>query len=503
MAGATERRRLLPSSVDELLSAEPSAFAVENRLLLRGVVVRRKVLSRSLAFCTLKLEAHAEVEGPWQLEPPSPHRLRLGDPAQSEIVGDHQADTRATPQPPECMDLCFTVGVLDATGASAAEEEEAWGGGEENSCAGPLADLGGSWAPFPERRGDLPIGTRFEASVLLLPAYVQEPLVRRWRLLPEAASAIVALGTDASSVHDMALYHAARDAVNRKAREELRALGRGPALCKFWSSERSSPENACRDKSCTFRHYFVDSKEESRAELLEASKESSRAAAAQERQAYDEVDDQPHGNSKERKSRRAQCFAAWLLSLYGREALSAGGGVLDVAGGQGDLSWALSVEAGVTCTLIDPALRRGGALKSWQRRALRKSGTEAFAHLPVMFDEQHFGARASDGSSTSECHDGVEPPPSYAPFLQSASVVVGLHPDEATEAIVDLALSSGRRFAVVPCCVYAHKFPGRTLTSGLPVRTLNQFCAYLRAKDPRIQEALLDIEGRNKVLYIP
>ncbi|CAE7174419.1 unnamed protein product, partial [Symbiodinium pilosum] len=91
---------------------------------------------------------------------------------------------------------------------------------------------------------------------------------------------------------------------------------------------------------------------------------------------------------------------------------------------------------------------------------------------------------------------------SHEALLSNASVVVGLHPDEATESIVDLALKAGRRFAVVPCCVFAEKFPRRELAPGVPVRTLNQFCAYLRAKNPRIKEALLDFEGRNKVLYI-
>ncbi|CAE7234442.1 unnamed protein product, partial [Symbiodinium necroappetens] len=146
------------------------------------------------------------------------------------------------------------------------------------------------------------------------------------------------------------------------------------------------------------------------------------------------------------------------------------------------------VEMEVPSTLVDPALRRGGALKSWQRRALRKRGREeAFAHLPVMFEASHFGPEA---------------PGSQAALLANASLVAGLHPDEATEAIVDLALDAGRRFAVVPCCVFAEKFPSRELAPGVPVRTLNQFCAYLCAKDPRIKEALLDFEGRNKVLYI-
>ena len=33
------------------------------------------------------------------------------------------------------------------------------------------------------------------------------------------------------------------------------------------------------------------------------------------------------------------------------------------------------------------------------------------------------------------------------------ALVIGMHPDEATEPMVDLCLKFGRSFAVVPCCV--------------------------------------------------
>jgi hypothetical protein len=47
----------------------------------------------------------------------------------------------------------------------------------------------------------------------------------------------------------------------------------------------------------------------------------------------------PADDSAAAKGRRAQLFAAWLVYTYSKEALNAGAGVLDVAGG---LEWALT-----------------------------------------------------------------------------------------------------------------------------------------------------------------
>ena len=95
-----------------------------------------------------------------------------------------------------------------------------------------------------------------------------------------------------------------------------------------------------------------------------------------------------------------------------------------------------------------------------------------------------------------------------------ASVIVGLHPDEATEYIVDLALCHRKPFAVVPCCVFPSLFPGRVVAtkgSAEPeqeqqyeeVRTLPQFLDYLQAKHPAIKRAALSSLGgsANTVIY--
>jgi hypothetical protein len=103
--------------------------------------------------------------------------------------------------------------------------------------------------------------------------------------------------------------------------------------------------------------------------------------------------------------------------------------------------------------------------------------------LPTWFDTAFVSASAS------------------ADLWRECSVVLGMHPDEATEDIVDLALAHDKPFAIVPCCVFWKRDPHRKTPSGRPVRTSEQFCEYLAAKDERIQIVTLPFPGRNTVLY--
>lgn len=54
------------------------------------------------------------------------------------------------------------------------------------------------------------------------------------------------------------------------------------------------------------------------------------------------------------KSRRAEVFADWLVSTYGIERLRSGEGVVDVAGGRGELAFELTMKYGIPCCIIDP-----------------------------------------------------------------------------------------------------------------------------------------------------
>jgi len=100
-----------------------------------------------------------------------------------------------------------------------------------------------------------------------------------------------------------------------------------------------------------------------------------------------------------------------------------------------------------------------------------------------------------------EYHDSFPTGP-LAHYFASCSLIVGMHPDEATEPIVDTALRYGKPFAVVPCCVFPHSNPHRKLADGTPVAQHEQFCEYLRQKAPHVSKTVLpSFEGRNIVVY--
>jgi hypothetical protein len=96
-------------------------------------------------------------------------------------------------------------------------------------------------------------------------------------------------------------------------------------------------------------------------------------------------------------------------------------------------------------------------------------------------------------------------------LLKSACVIVGFHPDQATEPCIDLALSMRIPFVVCPCCVFPTQFPQRML-HGRSVSSYDDFLRYLRQKHPCMRMGKLKFESkavgdgagqaRNTVLYM-
>ena len=82
----------------------------------------------------------------------------------------------------------------------------------------------------------------------------------------------------------------------------------------------------------------------------------------------------------------------------------------------------------------------------------------------------------------------------------NSTLILGLHPDQATEDIVDFAIKDKKAFAVIPCCVFPKLYPKR-FHNGKHVKSYLEFCNYLQAKHDDIQRTTLSFTGRNIVLY--
>lgn len=87
-------------------------------------------------------------------------------------------------------------------------------------------------------------------------------------------------------------------------------------------------------------------------------------------------------------------------------------------------------------------------------------------------------------------------------IMRHCSVVCGLHPDGATEPLVDYAIEHGKAFAIVPCCVFWRSSP-LLLEEG--VRSYEDFLSHLMSKLPEgeIRRDELSFDGRNVVLWWP
>ena len=183
----------------------------------------------------------------------------------------------------------------------------------------------------------------------------------------------------------------------------------------------------------------------------------------------------------ERKERHS-VFAKWLVDKYGVEFLSSGTGVLDVAGGKGELSQAL----------FDMGVRRTVLLDPDPRCDKCQGDNIDFKIIQEPLND--------DGSVLTDRSDEV------GQLVRSCSIIAGMHPDQATEAIVDMSLRLGKPFAILPCCVMPKLFPNRVQKRhGDPVRSYSTFCQYLLDKSPVGMQFLVEhlpFQGRNKVIYI-
>jgi Zinc finger C-x8-C-x5-C-x3-H type (and similar) len=185
----------------------------------------------------------------------------------------------------------------------------------------------------------------------------------------------------------------------------------------------------------------------------------------------------PHAGSKSSHGKRAVIFAQGLA-----DSCSDFSQVFDIAGGRGEISIELFITKRISTILIDPrddCLRPSKKqMKELSKLNLKPTCTHIKSYFPGDLVD------ASQGIS-----------------LMQSSLIFGMHPDQATEPIVDFAVKHNISFAIVPCCVFARESPDRML-DGKPVVSYEDFVAYLMAKDSRIQKSFLTFDGRNQCLYM-
>ncbi len=123
----------------------------------------------------------------------------------------------------------------------------------------------------------------------------------------------------------------------------------------------------------------------------------------------------PHlATTKNSSFHRAQIFADWLIKTFGSEYLSRGSGVLDIAGGRGDVSFHLQTVNGIKSTLIDPRERK------FNRRQIK------FIKKSKNLD----GSLIGTPSDHMRCEFQEEFVSLNLELFQNASVLVGMHPDQ-------------------------------------------------------------------------
>lgn len=260
------------------------------------------------------------------------------------------------------------------------------------------------------------------------------------------------------------------------------------------------------------------------------------------------------------RKNRVYVFREFIQQTYSK--LTEGAVILDVAGGKGDLSWLLTNLDELNSVVVDPRITKSQHIirsidylkknpEQARERAIpdlptyqplaallptltKRSSFKSPRHLRLLVDQELVKAirehknngnvllweeywekatkRALDaqplGYKEISADDPENPTIQHASealhILLSTQLVLGFHPDQATDSAIDLAIVLGVPYCIVPCCVFPQEFPERKLVNGGRVRSYSELIQYLKDHyNPRIGKLPFHFAetARNIVLY--
>ncbi|KAI8976188.1 hypothetical protein BDB01DRAFT_853240 [Pilobolus umbonatus] len=256
--------------------------------------------------------------------------------------------------------------------------------------------------------------------------------------------------------------------------------------CKYWVNQSTCK----RRELCLFMHptgdEFIKAREEWVAERLK------------NRLMITHDPDDPH-TSKKPHALRALIFADWIKKTFAELTTEV---VLDIAGGKGELAMFLSHGFGIPSVVIEPNERKRPSYWYTRLRRLMIRFQTEDCHQPdwenndILIEKDEWPYPTSplymntllDDQFIKEHHE----------LISNAGLLVGLHSDQATVPIVEIAIRLNKPFAVVPCCVFSHENRDRLLKSGKLVSCTEDLVQYICEKDTTgrgvIQTDYLDFE---------
>ena len=141
----------------------------------------------------------------------------------------------------------------------------------------------------------------------------------------------------------------------------------------------------------------------------------------------------------------------------------------------------------------------------WKQETYRiESNKSVYGGTPSTTVQSHPQREENSGGAQTR-RQQITDATSACDVIRSLDFVAGFHPDQATEAAVDLALFLKIPWAVVPCCVFPREFPNRQI-NGSRVKNHSQLIEYLCMKHENIRIGTLPFvetaTAKNVVLYM-